>query len=325
MRPDRLKKGDEVRVIAPSRSMCIIGQDTIDLGITRLEELGLKVSFGKHVMNKVEDSFLCASIEERISDLHEAFLDENVKCILTVIGGFNVNQLLPYIDYDIIKNNPKILCGYSDITALTNAIYAQTGMETYSGVHFSSFGMEQGFEYSLEYFKKMFLEDKEIEICDSKEWSNDLWFLDQKKRTFIKNEGTKIINKGKAEGTIIGGNLGTLRLLQGTKYMPMPKDCILFIEDCHRANYDKEFDRELEALLQSDLGDKIRGVVIGRAEVASDMKDTSWDYIIKGKKQLEGIPVVYNADFGHTTPIFTFPIGAKASLEADERVSLTIM
>lgn len=324
MKPNRLKAGDEVRVIAPSRSMCIIGQDTIDIATSRLEELGLKVSFGKNVMNKESDSFLCASIEDRIHDLHEAFLDENVKCILTVIGGFNVNQLLEYIDYDIIKNNPKTLCGFSDITALSNAIYAKTGLINYSGVHFSSLGMKKGCEYSYEYFKKMCIEDSDIILEDSKEWSNDLWFLNQDDRSFMKNPGSKVIQKGTAQGVIIGGNLNTITLLQGTQYMPTTEDCILFIEDCDRANFDKEFDRNLESLLQTELGDKIRGIVLGRAELNSDMNDDKWEYIIKGKKKLANIPVVSGVGFGHSTPMITFPIGGRAKIEAGDDVKITI-
>lgn len=324
MRPNKLKAGDEVRIIAPSRSMCIIGQDTIDIATARLEELGFKVSFGKNVMNKENDSFICASIEDRISDLHEAFLDENVKGILTIIGGFNVNQLLEYIDYDIIKNNPKILCGFSDITALSNAIYAQTGLINYSGVHFSSLGMEKGCEYSLEYFIKMCMEENDVVLEDSKEWSNDLWFLNQEDRTFMENPGTKVVNKGTAQGTIIGGNLNTLNLLQGTKYMPKADDCILFIEDADKANYDKEFDRNLESLLQTELGDKIRAVVLGRAEINSDMDDAKWEYIVKGKKKLAHIPVVSGVGFGHSTPMITFPIGGRAKVEAGDDVKITI-
>ena len=122
MYPKRLKKGDEIRVIAPSRSMTRLNEETIRLATKRLENLGLKVTFGKNVM-KSQDIYECATIKERIEDLHVAFLDKNVKAILTVVGGYNANQLLKYIDYNIIRNNPKIFCGLSDITALQNAIY----------------------------------------------------------------------------------------------------------------------------------------------------------------------------------------------------------
>src|SRR5680860_43589 len=124
--PQKLKKGDKVRVIAPSRSMAIISQETRDIAKNRFEELGLELSFGKHI--EEIDDFVSSSIESRIEDLHDAFCDSRVKAIFTVIGGFNCNQLLQYIDWDLIKNNPKIFCGFSDITALNNAIYAKTGL-----------------------------------------------------------------------------------------------------------------------------------------------------------------------------------------------------
>ncbi len=158
--PPRLKPGDEIRVIAPSRSMSILNNGTITLATKRLENMGFKVTFGKNVSKVMNEDYLCASIEDRVEDIHNAFKDKNVKAILTVIGGFNVNQILDYLDYNLIRNNPKIVCGYSDITALVNAIYKKTGLETYVGPHYSSFGMEQGFEYTMQYFKQMFMEER---------------------------------------------------------------------------------------------------------------------------------------------------------------------
>lgn len=325
--PKKLKVGDEIRVIAPSRSMQLLKEDTIDRAKSRLESLGFKVSFGKNVMNSINDYYQCASIEDRVNDLHDAFRDKNVKAILTVIGGYNVNQILDEIDYDLIKNNPKILCGFSDITALTNAIYAKTGLITYSGVHFSSFGMKYGFEYSLEYFKKIFLEDDWIEIKSSKEWSNDSWFFNQEDRTFEQNEGMQIIYEGKAKGKIIGGNLCTLNLLQGTEYMPNIDNSILFIEDNGLVGKEfvREFDRNLQSLIHAVKGGKIKGIVIGRAVKAAEMNYNKWVNIIETKKQLKNIPIVINANFGHTTPIFTFPIGGTAELVAqNNKISLKI-
>jgi len=196
--PEKLKIGDEIRVIAPSRNMCILSDEIIQNAKERLEKLGFKVTFGKSVLQTIGEDYDCASIEDRIEDLHEAFRDQNVKAILSVIGGFNVNQILDYIDYDLIKQNPKIICGFSDITALTNSIYAKTGLVTYSGPHFSSFGMKKGFDYTEEYFKKMLMQKERIDIYSSEEWSNDSWFKNQENRKFIKNDGTTIIHKGEA-------------------------------------------------------------------------------------------------------------------------------
>ena len=320
MIPEKLKKGDEIRVIAPSRSMKIINAETREIANKRFEDLGLKVTFGKHVEEC--DGFTSSSVEARIEDLHEAFADKNVKAILTVIGGFNSNQLLSYIDYDLIKNNPKIFCGFSDITALSNTIYAKTGLVTYSGPHYSSFGMKYGFEYTLDYFKKMFFNDEEFEVTSSDVWSNDSWFIDQDKREFFKNHKMFCINEGEAEGKIIGGNLSTISLLTGTEYMPdFESDTILFIENDGTASgavYLVEFDRMLHALIHQPGFKNVRGIVLGRAEKSSDMNPEKWKMMIKNKRELDNIPVIADADFGHTTPIFTFPIGGNARIESTE-------
>lgn len=326
MIPEKLKVGDEVRIIAPSRSIVILGEDCKKIATERLEKLGLKVTFGKYVM-EADSDYLCASVEHRVEDLNEAFRDENVKAILTVIGGFNSNQILDYIDYEAIKKNPKIFCGFSDITALSNAIYAKTGLVTYSGPHYSSFGMLKGFEYELDYFKKMFFQEEEFEIESSKEWSDDLWFIDQENREFISNEGMYIINEGTAEGDIIGGNLCTLNLLQGTEYMPNIEGKVLFLEDDNMAGkiYLMEFDRNLQSLIHTKEFKNIKALVLGRNQKGCDMTKEKWTKLIKNKPELKDIPVIAGADFGHTTPIFTFPIGGNAKLQAvDGKIKLSI-
>lgn len=322
--PEKLRKGDEIRVIAPSSSMSILNEQIVELAKTKLENMGFKVSFGKNVLKSIGEDYNCASIEDRVEDLHEAFFDKNVKAILTVIGGYNVNQILDYIDYNLIAENPKILCGFSDITALTNAIYAKTGMVTYSGPHFSSFGMKKGLEYTEEYFKKMFIQEGNIEIKSSKEWSNDKWAKNQEDRKFIKNEGMKIVNKGEAEGIIIGGNLCTLNLLQGTEYMPNTQNSILFIEDdgLVRDEFNKEFDRDLQSLLH--VAKNVKAIIVGRAENICEMNYEKWSRIFKSKKELKDIPIAIEADFGHTTPIFTFPIGGYAKIKIDDKVEIKI-
>lgn len=312
MIPPRLKKGDLVRVIAPSRSMGIISDSSRKIADKRFNDLGVKLSFGKNVDEYDSDSN-SSSIKSRVEDLHEAFADKNVKMIITVIGGFNSNQLLDEIDWELIKENPKIFCGYSDITILLSAIYAKTGIVTYYGPHYSSFGEDKGFDYSLEYFKKSIFENVNFEVHPSKKWSNDMWYKDQDNRKFVNNLGYISINHGKAEGTIIGGNLNTLGLLHGTEYFPSLKNSILFIEDDSETRYEV-FDRDLESLLQQPGANMIRGIVIGRFENASKVSVENITKIIRSKKKLDSIPVIYGADFGHTEPRFTFPIGGKARI-----------
>ncbi|AXN37199.1 S66 family peptidase [Peribacillus butanolivorans] len=309
MKPSRLKAGDEIRVIAPSRSLAIVKGEQRRLAEERLMELGFKVTYGNTAL--VHDDFFSNSIEDRIEDLHDAFRDPNVKGIFTAIGGYNANQLLRYIDYDLIKENPKVLMGYSDVTAILLAIYKKTGLTTYPGPHFSTFGMKAGLEYTMEYFKKAVLQVEDFYLEPSETWSDDSWHLEQDDRTFHTNSGYLVIQEGEATGTIIGGNLCTINLLQGTEYMPSLKDSILFIED-DEESHPFSFDRDLQSLLQLPDASGIKGIVIGRFQKESGMTDYALQEIIATKKEINGIPVIANANFGHVHPFVTVPVGAKA-------------
>jgi muramoyltetrapeptide carboxypeptidase LdcA involved in peptidoglycan recycling len=312
--PTKLVVGDEVRIIAPSRSLAIISKGLREIANNRFTELGLKLSFGKHVEEK--DDFVSSSIQSRIEDFHDAFRDKNVKAVITVIGGFNSNQLLKYLDWDLIKNNPKIFCGYSDITALNNAILAKTGLVSYSGPHYSTFGQELYFNYTLEHFKKCLLSEAPFEINPSEKWSDDSWYKDQKERNLIGNDGFLVINKGEASGTIIGANLCTLNLLQGTEYFPSLANSILFIED-DEESLPHTFDRDLQSLIHLPDFKYVKGIVIGRFQKASEITNEILIKIIKTKKEIDKLSVIANVDFGHTDPKITFPVGGEVNLVAE--------
>lgn len=317
----KLKAGDEVRVIAPARSMAIISPQLRTVAKQRFDELGLVLTFGAHIEEC--DDFVSSSTASRLEDLHSAFSDPNVKGILSVIGGFSSNQLLDEIDWELIAANPKIFCGFSDITALNNSIFAKTGLVTYSGPHYSTFGMEKFFDYTLDYFKKCLMQDEPFAVLPSTQWIDDEWYLDQVNRTGVANEGWLTINEGTASGRSIGGNLCTLNLLQGTSYMPSLEDSILFIEDDEETN-PVTFDRDLVSLIQQPGFSTVKGIVIGRFQNVSKVTSDLLVQIIKTKKALQGIPVIANVDFGHTTPAITFPIGGSVSIEAGHGSSIQI-
>jgi len=314
MMPDKFVAYDEIRVISPARSLSVVSQDIIDASLKRFNDLGLKISFSVHAADT--DSLHSSTIESRIADIHEAFSDPNVKGIFTTIGGFNSNQLLRYLDYGLIRSNPKILSGYSDITALQNSIYAKTGLVTYSGPFFSTFGMSKGLDYTIEYFRRCLMQSSPYKVLPSKEWSDDSWYRNQNRRTFIKNTDFNRINYGIAEGVLVGGNLCTLNLLQGTEFMPDLDDTILFIEDGKDSN-PEVFDRDLQSLIQQKGFEGVRGIMIGRFLRASGISDAVLAEIIKSKKELAHIPIISGLDFGHTTPQLTIPIGGRALLEVD--------
>lgn len=315
--PSALKPGDEIRIIAPSKSMEVISKENRKIAENQLKVLGLKLTYGKHVLEC--DLFDSSSVQSRIEDLHDAFIDPQVKGIFTVLGGYNSNQLLSKIDYEMIHNNPKVFCGFSDITALQNAFLAQSQLVTYSGPHYSTFAMKHGLEYTLNSFKAVLFHSSPFSysVTPSKKWSSDSeWFLDQENRNFETNLGPQIINEGEAEGIIIGGNLGTFNLLKGTPYMPSLKNSLLFIEDTESGANSVEFDRNLQSLIDMSDFHNVKGLIIGRFEKSSDMTAEKLISIIKNKPELNKIPIIYNCDFGHTTPIFTFPIGGLAQLKA---------
>jgi muramoyltetrapeptide carboxypeptidase LdcA involved in peptidoglycan recycling len=327
MIPKKLEKGDGVRVITPSRSLSLpwINDEVQQIAKDRFKELGLKLSFGEHIDEM--DEFSSSSVKSRLSDLHAAFKDDSIKMIITVIGGFNSNQLLNHLDYGMIKDNPKILCGYSDITALSNSIHAKTGLVTYSGPHFFSFGDKKSFDYTFEYFKKCLMEEEPFNVEPSKEWSDDRWAGHQDNRTFHKNEDFWVINRGKTEGKIVGGNLCTFNLLHGTEFMPDLTDSILFLEDCveDQESFVVNFDRDLQSIIHQPGFDGVKGIVIGRFEQNSGMTRELLTKIIDTKEELKGIPIIANVDFGHTYPMITFPIGGTASLVADDKIKLKII
>ncbi len=310
----KLKKGDHIRVVSPSSSIEHIGGFEANLvAKEKLEELGFDLSFSSNYFE--HDLFDSASIASRVEDLHEAFVDPSVDAILATIGGFNCNELLPYLNYDLIAQNPKIFCGYSDTTALLNAIYAKTSMQTYMGPSYSSFKMEAGQAYQTEAWLRAMTQD-DYDLVPSKEWSSDPWYDPTKPRHFMPTEW-KVYNAGSALGTIIGGNLSTFSLLRGTPYAPQAENYILFVEEAE--GYPPEhFLRELAALLQAYPNPQ--AVIIGRFPKECEMTEEILLTILDKHPLLKNIPVLYDVDFAHTQPLFTITIGTQATLDTDEMV-----
>lgn len=305
----KLKIGDEIRVIAPSRSLSVVRHEVFDKSLKYLSNKGFVISFSKN--SREIDESNSSSIESRVEDLHNAFLDKNVKAVLACIGGFNVNQILEYIDYSIIEKNLKIFCGFSDITALLNAIYAKTGLVTYHGANFASYGFDKNIKYTDQYFENCLLKSESYPIIPSEEAKE-----------------YHVIQEGSCEGEIVGGNLCTLNLLQGTEFMPSLKNKVLFLEDDNIMGdyFTFEFERNLQSLIQTVEFDGVKGIVFGRFDTSCKMDIQTIKRIVSTKKQLKNIPIVFNVDFGHVFPFITFPIGGTVKINATDRtVSLEIL
>ncbi len=315
MIPEKLKSGDTIAVIAPSKSLGIISAELRTIANQRFKDLGLNLIFGKHVEEM--DEFQSSSVASRIEDIYDAFRNPEVQGIFAVIGGNNCNQLLRYLDWDLIRKNPKIFCGYSDTTALQNAIYTKTGLVTYSAPAYSTFGQKLYFDYALDYFKKCCMSDAPYAIRPSERWSNDEWYKNQDDRHLISNSGWLVINEGEAEGVILGANLCTFNLLQGTEYFPDLANSILFLED-DAACDPYLFDRDLQSLIHQPTFKGVRGLVIGRFENKSNISAELITKIIKTKKELHDVPIIAGVDFGHTEPKISFPIGGSVKMRASK-------
>ncbi|MCR5167961.1 MAG: LD-carboxypeptidase [Oscillospiraceae bacterium] len=298
---------DEIRIIAPSSSLTRVRPDIYDSALAFLQNQGFNVTFSKNC--RETNIFQSSSVHSRVDDIHEAFADRNVKAVMACIGGFNANEILPYLDYELVKANPKILCGYSDITALLNAVYAKTGLVTYHAPHLAALGFLNEREYTQKYFSECMMNNESIVVTHSET-----------------AQGYIAIQEGKCEGEIIGGNLCTLNLLQGTPYMPDIKNKVLFLEDDNIMGdyFVCEFDRNLQSLLQIDGADTIRGIVFGRFDESCKMTEDIVKAIVKGKVSPD-IPIVFGVDFGHVFPMISFPIGGRVSLLVNNRIELKII
>lgn len=311
--PAPLEPGDHLRVIAPSTTLGIVSSTNRNIATERLEAMGFRVSFG-HFVDDV-DHLSSATTEKRLSDLHAAFADPSVDGILTAIGGYNSNDLLPGIDWDLIAANPKFFCGYSDITVLTSAINARVGLVTFSGPHYSTFAMLEHFDQTVAWFRTIALERRPAVLDPASTWSDDAWYLDQADRAITTNEGHWILGRGAGSGTVVGGNLCTLNLLHGTGWMPELADSVLFIED-DASSDTHTFARDLVSLTHQPGFGRIAALLIGRFQRSSEMDRSTLRQLVSRLGLPAGVPVIANVEFGHTDPMATIPIGGSASVEA---------
>lgn len=313
-----LKSGDEIRVIAPSRSQGSGKSRQYERAQERLESLGYKVTFSKYIKSKFHLG--TATAEQRAEDFNSAFANKNVKAVMAIHGGWSANEILPLIDWQAVTSNPKPLLGFSDITVLLNAIYAKTGNVGYLAPNFATLGSMTSWQYTLDNLNAVLTQQSPITLTRSKEWGG--YTSDR-----FKTKAWKILSEGEAQATILGGNLGTLYLLQGTEYQPKFDEPFIFAleDDDEAGKYTaREVSRRFESLLQlPNFRKNLRGVIIGRFPPDSKVTQNEIKSIVDSK-QLGNIPIIAGVDYGHTLPMLTLPIGGTVRLVANKRITLTI-
>ena len=298
IKPKRLSKGDTVAVIAPSSG---VETEGFNKALQNMADLGFKTKVGKSARNI--KGFLAGTDKERLDDLHQAFADKDVNAIWCVRGGYGAARFLPDLDFDLIKKNPKILIGYSDITALHLAIYQNTGLVTFHGPVAAS-------TYS-DYAKKHVVNALMNPSAPYKiELSPDNI---AKESNLFK---TETITKGKCRGKLVGGNLSLLTAMAGTPFgLHDTKGKILFTEDVGEQPY--RIDRMLTQLRQSIDMRQLAGIALGVFEDCNPKSNDTQSLmdVLKDRLGDLGIPVIYGLSFGHIRDQFTLPIGIEAELD----------
>lgn len=302
IKPKRLAKGDVIGVIAPASGA---SDSDFENALQNLSDLGFNPKVGKYARGGI--GFLSGSDKERLHDLHWAFSDREIKGVWCVRGGYGTPRLLPRIDYRLIKKNPKVLIGFSDITALHIAIFQQTGLVAFHGpVATSNFT-----DYTKTHVENTLMNPTssyEIKLPAVPEGED------------VELYKTTIIREGKCRGKLIGGNLSLLAAIAGTPYeIKKPKGKILFIEDVNEPLY--KVDRLLTQLRQSIKMREFEGIAIGvftrgNGDVESYTKGIN--EVFKDRLDDLGIPILSGLSFGHIRDQFTLPIGIKAEMNTKD-------
>lgn len=293
--PKHLKKGDLVGIIAPSSP---ISEKALKIGVHKIKEMGYRVKLGTNVFR--ENGYLAGTDKERLADFHEMILDSNVKAIFFARGGYGSARIAHSINYADVKNNPKIIWGYSDITYLHTAIRQKTGLVTFHGPMVESdMGTDNFNELSLSMFEQLLKPTKLI-------YSESISPL-------------KVLSAGKATGKLVGGNLSLLVSTIGTPFEIDTKNKILFIEDIGESPY--EVDRMLNQLKMSNKLSEVTGIVIGDFAKTESKKGPTLtlDQVFNHYLNNELIPVMSGFKIGHCTPHFAIPLGTEATINTNNK------
>lgn len=318
IKPNRLQPGQNIGVVALSTPAKNLKPEYRERAYKRIkEEFGLNIIEAPNL--DLQTGHSAGTIKERVKSLHDFFRRKDIHGIMSFWGGFNTHQVLEYLDYDLIKKNPKVLIGYSDTTNLLSAITQKTGLITFNGPAIITFAKPTVPDETIKCFQSLTMENESsFTYPVSKAFTDNQWWVEDKME-FSTNSGLQTYKRGKAEGRIVGGNIGTLLLLAGTPYWSSMKGKILFIEDDEAEN-PKTLDRYFTQLRQMGVYDQISGMVIGRfPRCVGFSEHDSLNMILNDALKGYTFPVITEFDMGHTDPIMTVPIGAKIFIDANKK------
>lgn len=300
MIPNSLKKGDTIGVIAPSNSIDSDDKEFIQKSCALFEDLGFNIKFGKHVYSNTFG--YSATPLEKAEDIHEMFANPDVKAIFCVKGGCNSNSVFDYLDYVLIKNNPKIICGFSDSTSLTNVITAKTDLVTFSGPTFKSLTSWET-DYSFKEVVKRFI-NKNLDLG-------------------IAEDTYEILRDGIATGKLIGGNLCLISQMVAGKYSLDFNGKILFVEELGYESDPTRVSSYLYYMKQNSVFDKINGLWIGNYEHPSGYSLEK--IILDTLRDNYNFPIIKSNNFGHIDKKTVIPIGTMAKIDTSSERKIKLL
>lgn len=295
---NRLKKGDKIGVIAPSSPVTEDKLKDINNSITLMEASGYEVVFGKYVFSN--DTGYGATAKQKAEDINYMFKNKDIKAIFCATGGANSNSTFEYIDYEMIKENPKILCGFSDSTSITNMITEKTGLVTFSGATFKALT-----SWKTEYAYK--------EVINK--------FVEAKTNLSEPEDEFYTIVEGEAQGKLVGGNLSLTANLCAGKYKIDFKDKILFIEELAFESDAEMVSNYLYKMKQNGVFDEIKGIWVGNYDGKIPLEKILLDTLGEDYK----IPIIKSNNFGHTEKKMVIPIGTMAKIDTKKEVKIELL
>ena len=329
-KPPALQTGDKIGLISPSSGLAGMLPHRTKMGISTLKNLGFEVMTGKHALTVT--GYTAGTAQERAEDINSFFRNKNIKAIICFIGGNHSNQIIKYLDFDLISKNPKIFLGYSDATVLHLALNTQSKLVTFYGpAVLTQFSENPSvLPYTLDYFQKAVMNKNPIgTVRPSLKWTDETldWFKKEDLKRPRKSSNTKSwkwLHPGKAKGKLLGGCLPSLMHLRGTKYWPDFSKSILFWEtpeshdDFTKGISVSDVDSLLSDLELSGTFDQIVGMIVGRPYKYSPDQMKELVGVISKKLKPYKIPILFNIDIGHTDPMLTLPIGVQATLDSSK-------
>ncbi|GAB7349304.1 hypothetical protein MBLNU459_g8445t1 [Dothideomycetes sp. NU459] len=328
--PQGLQPGDTIAFVSPSGRLNNIFPARIARAKTYLESQGYHV---KEIYNPLSEDFL-ESVKQRCEELHAAFGDAKVKAIVCTIGGLSANELLPHLDYDLIRANPKIFCGYSDITLLHNAFFLHAGLRTFYGpAIITQFGeAPEPMEFVTTNFFDTLLSSKgrstETHVPRSLHWTKEHldWGSEESNTRARRTDASppwKWLRSGMARGRLMGGCLPSLVQLCGTNYLPDYTGRILLLETPEGMKEGTPFPPDFARSSMADLRlsgilGSVAGIVVGRPYMYDEEMTAEFEKIVVAQCYGTDFPILANVDVGHTDPILTLPLGAMVSLSSEE-------